>query len=118
MRNRVIYLPMNSDIPFPDLVNSASCVVGKAGYGTVSECWGMNTPFGGIFRRSFRESDILRNFCKKNLITEEFSYSHFLSGEWLNFVSGFIDRAKNKGSIDRQNGASQACEEIIRYIFD
>ena len=46
MRNRVIYLPMNSNIPLSDLVNSASCVVGKAGYGTVSECWGMNTPLG------------------------------------------------------------------------
>ena len=115
--NGVIYLPMNSDIPFPDIINFASCVVGKAGYGTVSECWGMNVPFLGVFRQNFRESDILRNFCLKNLISEEITPSHFMSGAWLKSFSDLIDEANSKDSTIRQNGATQACEEILRYIF-
>ena len=115
--NGVIYLPMNSDIPFPDIINFASCVVGKAGYGTVSECWGMNVPFLGVFRQNFRESDILRNFCHKNLISEEITSSHFMSGAWLKSFPDLIDEANCKDSTIRQNGATQACEEILRYIF-
>ena len=117
IKDGVIYLPMNSDIPFPDLVNSASCVIGKAGYGTIAECWGMNIPFYGVFRKSFRESNVLRNFCRNNLISEEISLAYFISGGWLKSIPDLIDKAKKKDSENKHNGATQACEEIISYIF-
>ena len=70
-KDSIIHLPMNSRNSFPDLVNASSLVVGKAGYGTIAECWGMDIPFLGVFRDTFRESGILRQFCKEELDFKE-----------------------------------------------
>ena len=62
----LVYLPMNTRIPFPDLVYAATAVIGKAGYGTIAEAWGMQKPFFGVYRKNFRESSVLRDFGKRN----------------------------------------------------
>ena len=115
--NQTIYLPMNTEIPFQDLVKVASCVVGKAGYGTVSECWGMNTPFIGVFRDSFRESSVLRKFCKQNLAFEEISLASFHDGTWANLLPTLLASSHEMMSVKRVNGASQASSEIIKFLF-
>ena len=42
---QIIFIPMKVNIPFTSLVDAASFVIGKAGYGTVAECWGTQTLF-------------------------------------------------------------------------
>lgn len=114
---RTIYLPMNANISFPDLVQEASCVVGKAGYGTIAECWGMNTPFLGVFRNSFRESDVLRKFCQQNLVFQEISLQGFHDGSWVNSLPSLFAKASKMNSIDRVNGAKQASAEMIKFAL-
>jgi hypothetical protein len=111
--NKVIYLPMNSSIPFPDLVNSSVCVVGKAGYGTVAECWGMNVPFMGVFRDSFRESSILLEFCIANLNFQKINLSSFLDNTWAHQVTSLLKpKIQSKRRI---NGSSQVASYIVAF---
>ena len=65
-QDKVIYIPMNLDLAFIDLVRSSSHVIGKGGYSTVSECWGMNIPFTGVFREHFPESTSLKGILPKS----------------------------------------------------
>jgi hypothetical protein len=113
MVNKVIYLPMNSTIPFPDLVNSSVCVVGKAGYGTVAECWGMNVPFIGVFRDSFRESSVLMEFCSAHLNFQKINLSSFLNNTWISKVPTLLKHKKR--SKKRINGSSQVASAIVTF---
>jgi hypothetical protein len=111
--NKVIYLPMNSNIPFPDLVNSSVCVVGKAGYGTVAECWGMNVPFMGVFRDSFRESSVLLKFCIAHLHFRKINLCSFLDNKWAPQVTPLL-KSKIR-SKKRINGSSQVASSIVAF---
>ena len=111
--NKVIYLPMNSAIPFPDLVNSSVCVVGKAGYGTVAECWGMNVPFIGVFRDSFRESSVLLEFCITHLPFRKINLCSFLDNTWVSEVTPLL-KPKIR-SLKRINGSSQVASSIAAF---
>ena len=81
-KGNLISLPMNSGIHFPDLVRASACVIGKAGYGTISECWGTSTPLQAVYRENFKESEILRCFAKSNLEHREISLKDFLNKNW------------------------------------
>ncbi len=112
-KKNVIYLPMNANIPFPDLVQASSCVLGKAGYGTVAECWGMNIPFIGVFRTSFRESEVLLEFCKENLNFRRISLESFLNHNWIQHLPELIEK---KDLLDKKiNGAIKGAMEIIHF---
>jgi hypothetical protein len=112
--NRLIYLPMNCELPFIDLVKSSQLVIGKAGYGTVSECWGMNIPFLGVFRDKFPESKVLRKFCQENLCFNEISHSSFISGSWLENWKEL--KPIQKMNQPKLNGAIQAADLILNFI--
>jgi hypothetical protein len=114
-RGSIIHIPMNSKIPFPDLVSASSFVVGKAGYGTIAECWGMNIPFMGVFRDTFRESDVLRQFCIEKLDFKEISLSEFNDGSWMKFTSDLIKK-ENPSTPFKRNGTKDACYHIINYL--
>ena len=116
-QKQMIYIPMNSHIYFPDIVRYANCIVGKVGYGTVSECWGMNIPFLGVFREEFRESDVLKKFCLKNLIFKEIKLSEFLNGTWHNLSIQLASQKLGTKSIERISGASEVSEKIINLLF-
>jgi hypothetical protein len=116
-QKQMIYIPMNSHIYFPDIVRYANCIVGKVGYGTVSECWGMNIPFLGVFREEFRESEVLKKFCLKNLIFKEIKLSEFLNGTWHNLSIQLASQKLGTKSIERISGASEVSEKIINLLF-
>lgn len=111
----IIHLPMNSCIPFPDLVNASTMVIGKAGYGTVSECWGMGIPFMGVFRDSFRESEILRVFCEKELKFREITLPEFLDGSWSELITELLKK-QSRPIAAKINGAHDACVHILTHL--
>ena len=113
-QDKVTYIPMNFDIAFIDLVRSSSHVIGKGGYSTVSECWGMNIPFTGVFREHFPESQVLREFCQKALTFNEISHPAFIDGSWFELLKD-LPAATMKHS-PRINGATQVVEEIVNFI--
>jgi len=105
-----LYLPINSGIYFPDLVYASSAVIGKAGYGTVSEAWGMGKPFFGIYRKDFAESAKLREFAQANLPHQEIAEEELRDLSWLSHFRP----PKNKDTIRKENGADQAADLICQ----
>ena len=65
-QDKVIYIPMNFDLAFIDLVRSSSHVIGKGGYSTVSECWGMNIPFHWSLSGTFPGISSLKGILPKS----------------------------------------------------
>ncbi|MBZ0113374.1 MAG: hypothetical protein K8J08_13005 [Thermoanaerobaculia bacterium] len=61
----VLLLPRHSPIYHPDLVASASGVLGKLGYSTVAEVWSSGTPFAFLSRPQFPESPFLEEFVDR-----------------------------------------------------
>lgn len=110
--NNTIRVPLNSGIHFPDLVNASSCVIGKAGYGTICECWGTNTPILAIYREHFRESIVLKKFAEENLIHRSISIEQVQEEDWFMKLPMFLNK-KITREID--NGAEQAANVILNF---
>ena len=108
----LIYLPMNSKIPFPDLVYAATAVIGKAGYGTIAEAWGMQKPFFGVYRKNFRESSVLRDFAEKELIHREIEENQLKDLAWLKGM----DFKKSVSPARKNNGASEIAQQILQML--
>ena len=108
----IIFIPMNSGIFFPDLVNASSAVIGKAGYGTICEAWGMRKPFFGIYREDFSESEVLRNFANNHMIHEEISLSKIYELSWVDALK----LPRSKPLSKRQSGSYKAASHILEYI--
>ena len=104
------FIPFNSDFFFPDLVNASAGVIGKAGYGTISEAWGMSKPFWGIYRNHFAESEILRKFASSHLIHHEIEQFH------LNDLSWLPTHSYPQKEIQLENGADQAAQCILTFL--
>lgn len=97
----------------PNLVNSASLVVSKAGYSTVAEVHAAGVPFIVLARPRFRESAVIIDFIKTQNCTREISQAEYDSGAWLSMVS---DTAKdaNRTVCSSENGALDAARYLIR----
>lgn len=113
----IFFLPHNSPIYFPDIVNISSIVIGKAGYGTVAEVWGNNKPFIRVFRHEFRESPCLKKFLDFNVPGEEINLDNFLSGDWLNNLDNLSYQNSETTDIRKSsNGAAQVVELISEWM--
>ena len=108
----IVYLPMNTKIPFPDLVYAATAVIGKAGYGTIAEAWGMQKPFFGVYRKNFRESSVLRDFAEKELIHKEIEENQLKDLSWLKD----IDFKKSVFPARKNNGANEIVQQILQML--
>ena len=108
----LVYLPMNTKIPFPDLVHAATAIIGKAGYGTIAEAWGMQKPFFGVYRKKFRESSVLRDFAEKELIHQEIEENQLNDLSWLKGM----DFRKSVLPPRENNGASEIAQHILRTL--
>ena len=111
--NNTITVPMHSGIHFPDLVRASSCVIGKAGYGTICECWGTNTPLLAVYRENFRESEVLREFAERQLVHQELNLQSFLDKDWN------LEHLCSVEEFERTpmpNGSEEAADAILRFI--
>jgi len=112
----IISLPMNFHEHYPDIVNASSLVVGKVGYGTLSECWLTNTPLIGCYRDNFRESVVLRDFATKNLTHSEISIVDFERMNWIFEIQNISQDIKPDNRHLHPNGACLAAAHIIRFM--
>ena len=114
--HNIIFLPMNSEFHYPDLVSASNCVVGKVGYGTLAECWASQTPLLGCYRNDFRESEVLREFANNNLCHKEISIEDFERMNWLGHLSSNLLDKKTPQNASPRNGAIEAAEYILSFI--
>ncbi|KAJ5050737.1 uncharacterized protein L3040_002608 [Drepanopeziza brunnea f. sp. 'multigermtubi'] len=77
------------DVYSPDLVAASNVVLGKIGYGTVSECVGMNKALIYVIRPMFAEEPGLLRYMEENGVCGEISVADYESGNW----AGSIEKA-------------------------
>ena len=79
---RWIPLPLPSPLPHPDLVAASDLVVGKTGYGTVSEVLCHGSRFLYLRRRGYPEDAVLAAGLRASGCAAEFPAEDFRKGRW------------------------------------
>ena len=110
----LIHLPHRSGHHHPDLVRAADAIVGKAGYGTVTETLAAGIPFAHVLRGNFRESPILGAYIDQNIPGFRLSDSEFNCGSWIDRLDELLSQAPKEKKI--RNGAQLAARRIISLL--
>ena len=96
----------------PDFVAMADVVIGKIGYGTVSECLSSRTPLVYVPRENFCEEEDLRKLLERQLAGLEMPRETFLAGDWCNALSTALQMRPAVLAIDT-DGARIAAAIIV-----
>ncbi|KAJ7471452.1 hypothetical protein B0H11DRAFT_2433424 [Mycena galericulata] len=86
------------DVYMPDLTAASDVLLGKLGYGTVSECVDSCTPFVYVSRPLFIEEHGLRRLLETDGVGVELSRELYEAGDW----SGAIEEARQKGRVAKE----------------
>ncbi|GJE96266.1 hypothetical protein PsYK624_124600 [Phanerochaete sordida] len=92
------------DVYMPDLTAVADVLLGKLGYGTVSECVDACTPFVYVPRPLFIEEHGLRMLLARDGVGIELSRTAYESGEWAGAVEKAYHLGKEKKQRKRDEG--------------
>ncbi|KAI0951044.1 hypothetical protein AcW1_008191 [Taiwanofungus camphoratus] len=92
------------DVYMPDLTAVADVLLGKLGYGTVSECVDSCTPFVYVPRPLFIEEHGLRLLLEKEGVGVELSRTSYEMGEWADAVEEAWLKGKNSKKQKRAEG--------------
>ncbi|PBL03302.1 hypothetical protein ARMGADRAFT_978330 [Armillaria gallica] len=99
------------DVYMPDLTAAADALLGKLGYGTVSECVDSATPFVYVSRPLFIEEHGLRLLLDSEGVGVELSRDSYEAGEWAHavqdaFVKGRTAKIKKREEMAAGVGAN------------
>ncbi|KAK0103151.1 hypothetical protein ONS95_014951 [Cadophora gregata] len=100
------------DVYSPDLIGAADVVLGKIGYGTVSECVGMNKALVYVLRPMFAEEPGMLKYMGENGCCEEISVADYESGNW----AGIVERTSKIQSEKTQVNIEEGSAEVARII--
>ncbi|KAI0685927.1 hypothetical protein BC835DRAFT_1309732 [Cytidiella melzeri] len=92
------------NVHMPDLTAVAEVLLGKLGYGTVSECVDACTPFVYVPRPLFIEEHGLRLLLDKEGVSVELSRSTYEAGDWAAAVQEAYDKGKACKAEKRREG--------------
>eukprot|EP00937_MAST-01D_sp_MAST-1D-sp2_P000043 g43.t1 len=76
------FMRAERDAYIPDLMLAADAIIGKLGYGTVSEALAHGTPFVFVRRDYFNEEPFLRQLLEVHGFGVEIARVDFFSGNW------------------------------------
>lgn len=96
----------------PDFVAMADVVIGKIGYGTVSECLSSGTPLIYVRRENFCEEEDLRILLERQRAGLEMPRETFLGGVWGDALSRAL-RMRHMVVATDTEGARIAAEIIV-----
>ncbi|KAL2652701.1 hypothetical protein R1flu_020829 [Riccia fluitans] len=80
------FIRMERDVYTPDLIAASDCMLGKIGYGTVSEVLAYRVPFVFIRRDYFNEEPFLRKMLDFYRAGVEMPRRDFFSGRWAPYL--------------------------------
>ncbi|KAI0360209.1 hypothetical protein OH77DRAFT_911072 [Trametes cingulata] len=92
------------DVYMPDLTAVADVLLGKLGYGTVSECVDACTPFVYVPRPLFIEEHGLRLFLAREGVGVELSRAQYEQGEWADAVEAAWRAGRDAKARKRREG--------------
>ncbi|KAM0837823.1 hypothetical protein ACQ4PT_061373 [Festuca glaucescens] len=80
------YIKLAKDAYTPDLMAASDCMLGKIGYGTVSEALAYKLPFVFVRRDYFNEEPFLRNMLEHYQCGIEMIRRDLLTGHWKPYL--------------------------------
>ncbi|KAI0072755.1 hypothetical protein K474DRAFT_1667435 [Panus rudis PR-1116 ss-1] len=92
------------DVYMPDLTAVADVLLGKLGYGTVSECVDSATPFVFVPRPLFIEEFGLRMLLERDGVGVEMTRTAYETGEWAKYVQEAWTKGKDAKARKRAEG--------------
>lgn len=80
------FIRLAKDVYTPDLIAASDCMLGKIGYGTVSEALAYKLPFVFVRRDYFNEEPFLRNMLEYYQGGVEMIRRDLLTGHWAPYL--------------------------------
>ncbi|XP_073005010.1 L-arabinokinase-like [Typha latifolia] len=80
------FIKLAKDVYTPDLIAASDCMLGKIGYGTVSEALAYRLPFVFVRRDYFNEEPFLRNMLEYYQGGVEMIRRDLLTGHWKPYL--------------------------------
>ncbi|XP_027333905.1 L-arabinokinase-like isoform X1 [Abrus precatorius] len=84
------FMKLAKDAYTPDLIAASDCMLGKIGYGTVSEALAYKCPFVFVRRDYFNEEPFLRNMLEYYQCGVEMIRRDLLTGHWRPYLERAI----------------------------
>ncbi|KAM4087928.1 hypothetical protein ACJW30_07G031800 [Castanea mollissima] len=108
------FIKLAKDVYTPDLIAASDCMLGKIGYGTVSEAMAYKLPFIFIRRDYFNEEPYLREMLENYQGGVEMARRDMLSGCWI----PYLERAVNLKPCYEggTNGGEDLREEYCMWV--
>ncbi len=94
-----------------DLVAGCDVVLGKLGYGLVSDCVSFKTPLLHVPRTGFREDAITAREAPRYTVVQELAADPFLNGNWRPGLDAIL--AKTTPVEVHPKGGAEACAEAL-----
>jgi len=111
---RLISLPF--DVYVPDLVRASDAVLGKVGYGFVSEALAHSTPIIYISREHWAEELHLTELVAEYNAGFEMSFKDFVSGNWERSLDRALEMNAKGWMLKPEDDAVGAAEKIVERI--
>ncbi|XP_050261209.1 uncharacterized protein LOC126706004 isoform X2 [Quercus robur] len=105
------FIKLAKDVYTPDLIAASDCMLGKIGYGTVSEAMAYKVPFIFIRRDYFNEEPYLREMLEYYQGGVEMARRDMLSGCWI----PYLERAVNLKPCYEGGTNGAGCSYTTRY---
>ncbi|XP_073000847.1 L-arabinokinase-like isoform X2 [Typha latifolia] len=81
------FIRLAKDVYTPDLIAASDCMLGKIGYGTLSEALAFKLPFVFVRRDYFNEEPFLRHILEYYKGGIEMIRRDLLSGQWMPYLA-------------------------------
>ncbi|MFS8030619.1 putative L-arabinokinase [Helianthus anomalus] len=105
------FIKLPKDVYTPDVMAASDCMLGKIGYGTVSEALAYKLPFVFVRRDYFNEEPFLRNMLEFYQGGVEMIRRDLLTGHWI----PYLERATSlKPSYDGGVNGGQVAARILQ----
>ncbi|XP_065851057.1 L-arabinokinase-like [Euphorbia lathyris] len=106
------FIKLAKDAYTPDLIAASDCMLGKIGYGTVSEALAYKLPFVFVRRDYFNEEPFLRNMLEYYQSGVEMIRRDLLTGHWQPYLEHAISlKPSYEGGINGGEVAAHILQE-------
>jgi L-arabinokinase len=109
------FIPVPRNVYIPDILNASEVMLGKLGYGTVSECLSTKTPLVFVPREDWPEEPPLQSLMEKYDSAVLMPKSEYDTGNWSSYLLSALEKKKNSWDIDDLRPIS-AFDEIVEKI--
>ncbi|XP_043713454.1 L-arabinokinase-like [Telopea speciosissima] len=106
------FIKLTKDVYTPDLIAASDCMLGKIGYGTVSEALAYKLPFVFVRRDYFNEEPFLRNMLEYYQGGVEMIRRDLLTGRWKPYLERALSlKPCYEGSINGGEVAARILQD-------